>query len=562
MRTLRLLALIGVVVSCHLDKLFNGGGRGPTAVSNGTPVGLTFSALPAGARAGSPIGIQVNVVDSAGVPVLGVDSTTVTLSLLSNPGGAPLWTTTAHPNRGVARFSDLTIDRATSGYTFQATDSNLTVTSDTFTVLPGPATQLTFTAQPDSASQGGVVTPPVVVTAFDSLGNKATDFTGTVTLALRQNGSIVPGVLSGATVNAVAGTATFDKLRVGNVGAGSYTLTAAFGGAAPVAESAPFQISPPPPPPPPPGNLVITTVTTGDNLPSGYAVTVDDNSAGTVAASDTKTIQGVAAGDHSVRLSNVPTTCGVVGANPMTVNVPAGGTGHGDFVISCGQPPSPPPPRSGPYLLFSDQPRITQAGQRINTVRVTVFDAAGNQNRTYTGDVTLSIAFNPSGGTLTGGGTITMDLGLGGVVEWNQLSIDKPGYGYILHATSPGLNDAFSDPLDITADAPPAPNGATGLGYLQEPSTTRAGEIMAPVRVVAVGPPNYTAITAYSGPVWISLGRNPSGATLTGTRRLLAVNGVVTFSDLRIDKPGTGYTLRVTAWPLNYKASVRFDVTP
>jgi hypothetical protein len=295
-------------------------------------------------------------------------------------------------------------------------------------------------------------------------------------------------------------------------------------------------------------------------------VTVDGNSAGTVAASDTRTIQGIAAGDHSVRLSNVPTICTVTGANPLTVNVPAGGIGTGDFAITCGQPPSPPPPRPGPYLWFSDQPRITQAGQRVNTVRVTVADAAGNQNRTYTGDVTLSIAFNPSGGTLTGGGTITMDLGLGGVVEWNQVHIDKPGYGYILHATSPGLNDAFSDPLDITADVPPAPNGATGLGYLRqpsdEPSPTRAGEIMAPVKVAAVGPPDYVAITAYSGPVWISLGKNPSGATLTGTRRQLAVNGVVTFSDLRIDKPGTGYTLRATAWPLNYKASFPFNVDP
>jgi len=39
------------------------------------------------------------------------------------------------------------------------------------------------------------------------------------------------------------------------------------------------------------------------------------------------------------------------------------------------------------------------------------------------------------------------------------------------------------------------------------------------------------------------------------------VNGFVTFSDLRIDKPGA-YTLRVTAWPLNYMESNSFNVTP
>ena len=45
--------------------------------------------------------------------------------------------------------------------------------------------------------QGDVVTPPVVVTVFDSLDNKATDFTGVVSLALRQNGNAVNGALSG-----------------------------------------------------------------------------------------------------------------------------------------------------------------------------------------------------------------------------------------------------------------------------------------------------------------------------------------------------------------------------
>jgi hypothetical protein len=199
----------------------------------------------------------------------------------------------------------------------------------------------------------------------------------------------------------------------------------------------------------------------------------------------------------------------------------------------------------------------------MNTVRVTVYDAAGKQDRTYTGPVTLSIGFNPSGGTLTGGGTITMDLGLGGVVQWERISIDRSGFGYTLHATSPGLREAFSDPLDITAGPPPSPNGADGLGIFgQQPTTTRAGDLIVPIRVGALGPPNGTVITAYTGPVWISLGTNPGGATLTGTRRLTVVNGFVTFSDLRIDKPGSGYVLRATAWPLNYTLSVPFDVRP
>lgn len=470
MRILKFVALILVGGSCHLDKLLNTGGARP--LSNSSPVGLAFTSVPRAPRAG-PLGpVQVSVVDSGGQPVAGSDSITVTIALASNPGGAALrGTPSARPARGVATFADLRLDRAASGYVLIATASGLaSATSDTFTVVPAPAIRLTFTVLPSSVSEQTVVTPPVVVTALDSLANVATNYTGAVYVALQLNGNSVAGALSGTTsTSAPAGVATFSDLRINNAGSG-YTFTAAFGNAAPVAVSAPFTVAPPGPPP-------------------------------------------------------------------------------------------PPPPVAGPYLLITDEPVITQAGQPLNIVRVTVYDAAGNQDRTYTGPVTLSIGFNPSGGTLTGGGTIVMDLGLGGVVQWERMSIDKPGFGYTLHATSPGLREAFSDPLDITAGPPPAPNGADGLGFFSQPSTVRAGDVLPPLRVGALGPPNGTVITAYSGPVWISLGTNPSGATLSGTRRLMAVNGFVTFADLKIDKPGTGFILRATAWPLNYTLSQPFDVT-
>ena len=562
MKALRILALIALGVSCHLDKLLNGGGGIARPLSQGTPVGLVFSSIPRAPHAG-PLGpVQVSVVDSGGQPVAGVDSITVTIALASNPGGATLrGTLDAHPARGVATFSDLRLDQAATGYALSATTNGLSTTSDTFSVVPGAAAQLTFTVEPDSVSQGAVVTPPVVVTAFDSLHNAATNFTGVVRLVLRQNGTVLDGALSGNSTAAVAGVATFGNLRISNVGAG-YTLAAAFGSAAPVAESAPFTVTPPGPPPPQPGNLVITTATSGDNQPSGYTLTVDGNAAGSIGTTASRTINGVAAGDHAVGLGGVPGTCSVTGPNPLTVNVPAAGTGHGDFVITCGAaPPPPPPPSTGPYLLFTDHPAIAQAGQTIRTVRVTVYDASGNQDASYEGDVTLSIGFNPGGGTLTGGGVISMHPSLGGVAEWTSLRIDQPGAGYTLHATAPGLREVFSDPFDITAGPAPQPNGADGLGFFTQPGTTRAGATIAPLQVGALGPGGVVA-AAYTGPIWISLGENPTGATLSGTRHLFAVNGLVTFSDLSIDKPGTGYTLRATAWPLNYKTSVSFSITP
>jgi len=40
------------------------------------------------------------------------------------------------------------------------------------------------------------------------------------------------------------------------------------------------------------------------------------------------------------------------------------------------------------------------------------------------------------------------------------------------------------------------------------------------------------------------------------------VNGYADFTDLRIDKPGSGYVLHATCWPLNEKYSQAFTINP
>src|SRR5437879_3184044 len=96
------------------------------------------------------------------------------------------------------------------------------------------------------------------------------------------------------------------------------------------------------------GELVVTTATTGSNLPAGYTVMVDNGQPKTIGTTGNVTYPGLAAADHMVALS--PTSnCTVSGANPRTVTVPAGGTGHADFAIACAPTPAqlvltPPPP--------------------------------------------------------------------------------------------------------------------------------------------------------------------------------------------------------------------------
>ena len=214
-------------------------------------------------------------------------------------------------------------------------------------------------------------------------------------------------------------------------------------------------------------------------------------------------------------------------------------------------------------MVFSDQPWTSQAGRPIPTVRVTVFDAAGNQMRDFSGPVTISLGSNPGNGTLSSATpTIYMTPSLGGVAQWEDLIIDTPANGYTLSVSSPGLTGSTSDPFDVTSGPPPSLAGATGLGFLgAQPSTTRAGGVISPIQVEVLGYGG-VRVTGFTGGIWISIDNNPGGGTLSGTRRAVAVNGVATFSDLRIDRPGTGYTLRVTAWPVNFKRTNPFDITP
>jgi uncharacterized repeat protein (TIGR01451 family) len=52
--------------------------------------------------------------------------------------------------------------------------------------------------------------------------------------------------------------------------------------------------------------------------------------------------------------------------------------------------------------------------------------------------------------------------------------------------------------------------------------------------------------TTYAGSVTLSLATKPTNATLAGTLTKNAIKGVATYSDLTIDTPGTGYSLRAT----------------
>src|SRR5881398_1587171 len=302
------------------------------------------------------------------------------------------------------------------------------------------------------------------------------------------------------------------------------------------------------------GSLTVTTSTSGPNAPSSYTVTVDGSQSKSIAASGNVSYGGLATGSHTVQLNGVPSNCSVAEANPQTVTVSAGSTAQASFAITCAAPPF----GGATHLVFTDDPQTVQVGQVMPPVRATVYDGSDNEVAGFIGTVTTEIDSNPGNGTLsTARKTIQMN---NPVAQWTDLSIDQPGNGYVLRATSPGLVSAISDPFDVTVGPAPSPAGATGLAYYIEPTTTRAGNVIPLIRVGAQTGGSLN--TSFNGAVWITLSSNPTGAVLSGTRRVQVVNGYADFTDLRIDKPGSGYVLHATCWPLNEKYSQAFTISP
>jgi hypothetical protein len=130
-------------------------------------------------------------------------------------------------------------------------------------------------------------------------------------------------------------------------------------------------------------------------------------------------------------------TLGITGtdfANPAV-------TGSTSFTVA---------PAAADHLVFLRQPTDTAAGHTITpAVMVAVVDVFDNiETGDNTDSVTLSLGANPGGGALSGTLTVTIS---GGIAAFTDLSIDRAGVGYTLHATAgSGLPASDSDSFTIT----------------------------------------------------------------------------------------------------------------
>src|SRR5437588_535727 len=204
-----------------------------------------------------------------------------------------------------------------------------------------------------------------------------------------------------------------------------------------------------------------------------------------------------------------------------TADVPAGGTVSVAFQVTCAAPPAT-------QLVFTVQPSNAAAGGAISpSVQVTARDASGNVSTSFTGAITIALGSSPSGGTLSGTKTVSA---VNGVATFSNLIITKAGTGYRLAATASGLTGATSSSFSVSAAS------ASALVFTVEPSNTQTATSIAPAVQVTARDAYGNTATSFNGSLTMSIGQNPGGGTLSGTKTVTAVNGVGTFSDLKIDR--------------------------
>ena len=414
-KTICVLALGALVVGCHLDKLLTGSSGGPRPTSHAPPAGLRFTTQPESASVNQLIRVDVSVVDSAGIPVAGAETTMVVVALESSPGGATLGgTKTAHPVRGVASFPDLSLNQAGT-YTLKASALGFQVSSAPITITPAPPTTGDLTVT--TSTTGTDLDPDGYTVSLDGTTSQPIPSNSSgVTFASVPAGShsvTLSGVASNCSVS--GGTSHDVNITAGqpNSTAFSVTCTAI---------------------PPTTGSITVTTSTTGSDLDSdGYTVTVDAGNSQSIPTNSSGgvTFNNLSAGNHPVELSGVASNCSVTGGASHTVTVIAGQTISHTFSVSC----TAIPPTTGDLVVST-----TTGGSDLDPDGYTVTVDGASQAIGTSGNVTFS--------TLPAG---AHTVGLSGVAANCAVSGQNPR-----SANVPAGGVGHAD-FAITCVAPPPP---------------------------------------------------------------------------------------------------------
>jgi len=419
--------------------------------------------------------------------------------------------------------------------------------------VSGPATHLSFTSSPSSAT-GGVpfgTQPAVAVQAAD--GATVGVSSAQVTLNIVTPAGATLTCTSNPT-NASAGIANFAGCRIDK--AGTYTLTATASGLT-AAVSTSFTISTGPA-----GNLAFTTSPSGSSGGVAFStqpvVTVQDAGGNTVTSSTASVTLSITppaggailtcAANPTSAVAGVATFAGCTIGSPGTYTLTAASSGLTN-AVSAGFTIIASPATK---LAFTTSPSSSTGGTAFATQPVvTVQDASGNTVTSSTASVTLSIT-TPAGATLTC--TDDPKDAVSGVATFAGCTVDKVGT-YTLTAASSGLTSALSASFTVTVGP------AVQLGFTQVPANTAVNTSFTAQPRVAIQDAGGNTRTSSTAPITLAITPPTGGAALTNcsSNPRSTSSGVASFSSCRINMPGT-YTLTAAASGLTAAVSTSFTI--
>ena len=202
-------------------------------------------------------------------------------------------------------------------------------------------------------------------------------------------------------------------------------------------------------------------------------------------------------------------------------------------------------------LVTTQQPPASVTAGTPFGLTVEAEDSSGNLVTSFNGMVTVALASNPGGATL--GGTLTVTASAG-VATFSGLTLTKAASGYTLAATSSGLGQGVTSAMTVTPSSP------TQLMITQQPPGTVKVNSAFTMKA-SIEDPYGNVVTTASGTVGVAFASNPTGATLGGTTSVTTSQGVASFTNLTINKTGSGYTLEVSSSGLSSAITSAINVT-
>ncbi|HEV8122979.1 MAG TPA: Ig-like domain repeat protein [Gemmatimonadales bacterium] len=524
----------------------------------GPPDHLTITTQPpATVASGSVFGTApvIQVRDAGGNPV-NQANINVTVSLASGSGTLNGTKTQPTNSSGQATFSGLSISGLVGPYTLDFNSGSLTgATSATINLTAGAATKLILTVQPSSSAQNGVAfAQQPVLQIQDAAGNPVSQSGVSVTASIATGGGTLGGInpvttnssgvatFTNLAITGAAGGRTLDFNATGLTKATSTVVTIGAGGATKLG----FGVQP-------------TNTQAGSAISPAVTVLIQDASGNTVSGATNAVSLALGNNPSSGVLSGTLTVNAVNGVATFSdLSVDKVGSAYTLAATASGLSGAASngfniTPGTATQLVFTQQPSNGVAGASITpAVTVTAKDAQNNTVTSYSTAIGLALGNNPGSGTLTGGAPVTP---VSGVATFSGLSINRTGAGYTLVASSGTLNQ-ISTAFNVS------PGAANQLVFVQQPSNSVAGSSIAPPVQVAVEDALGNILTTATTSITLAIGNNPPGnGVLTGGGPVSAVNGIATFSTLKIDKPGTGYTLTANGGGLPTRTSASFDIS-